>query len=126
MSTYAVTRKSDGVEVYRYSNGVPVEWDGMPFADYDHTPVAEPPPPTPVEPAGRRMSKLDYLRLFTIEERVAIRTAGKTEPLLEDYLHLLNLADEVNTGDQEVKNALALLESVGLLAPGRGLEVLNG
>ena len=126
MSTYVVTRKADGIEVYRYSNDVPVEWDGMPFAEYDHTPIVELPPPPPVKPVGRRMSKLDYLRLFTQAERIAIRTAGKSNTVLEDYLHLLDLTDEVNTGDAEVANALAMLEAVGMLAPGRAMEVLNG
>ena len=126
MSTYVVTRKADGVEVFRYSNDAPVEWDGMPFAEYDHTPIVELPPPPPVEPVGRWMSKLDYLRLFTQAERIAIRTAGKSNTVLEDYLHLLDLTDEVNTGDAEVGDALAMMEAGGLLAVGRRNEVLNG
>lgn len=32
------------------------------------------------------MTKLEYLRRFTTAERVAIRAAAKTEPVLEDYL----------------------------------------
>ena len=128
MSTYVVTRKADGVEVFRYSNDAPVEWSEMGFDTHDHTPVVEPPvlPAEPVAPIGRRMSKLDYLRLFTQEERVAIRAAGKVDTVVEDYLHLLGLTDEVNTGDAEVGEALAMMETAGLLAAGRRNEVLNG
>ena len=72
------------------------------------------------------MSKLDYLRLFTQEERIAIRAAGKVNTVVEDYLHLLELTDEVNTGDAEVGDALAMMEAGGLLAVGRRNEVLNG
>lgn len=128
MSTYVVTRKADGVEVFRYSNDAPVEWSEMGFDTHDHTPVADPavPAPEPVAPIGRRMSKLDYLRLFTQEERVAIRAAGKVNTVVEDYLHLLELTDEVNTGDAEVGDALAMMETAGLLAAGRRNEVLNG
>ena len=128
MSTYVVTRKADGVEVFSYSNSTPVEWSEMGFDTHDHTPVVEPPvlPAEPVAPIGRRMSKLDYLRLFTQEERIAIRAAGKVNTVVEDYLHLLELTDEVNTGDAEVGEALAMLEAGGLLAVGRRNEVLNG
>lgn len=128
MSTFAVTRKTDGVEVFRYSNSTPVEWSGMTFDTHDHNPVVEPPvlPAEPVAPIGRRMSKLDYLRLFTQEERIAIRAAGKVNTVVEDYLHLLELTDEVNTGDAEVGEALAMMETAGLLAAGRRDEVLNG
>lgn len=42
MTTYIVTRKSDQVEVYRYSSPVPIEWDGMSFAQYDHTEAPDP------------------------------------------------------------------------------------
>ncbi len=126
MSIFSVIRKSDSTEVYRYSSDAPVEWDDMSFADFDHVPVVEPPPPPPVEPAGRRMSRLEYLRLFTQEERIAIRAAGKVNVVVEDYLHLLDEADEINTGDAEVAEALTLMESAGLLAAGRREEVLNG
>lgn len=128
MSTYVVTRKADGVEVFRYSNEAPVEWSEMGFDTHDHTPVVEPPvlPTEPITPIGRRMSKLDYLRLFTQEERIAIRAAGKINTVVEDYLHLLELTDEVNTGDAEVGEALVMMETAGLLAVGRRDEVLNG
>ena len=128
MSTFAITRKTDGVEVFRYSNSTPVEWSEMGFDTHDHTPVVEPPvlPAESITPIGRRMSKLDYLRLFTQEERIAIRAAGKINTVVEDYLHLLELTDEVNTGDAEVGEALAMMEAGGLLAAGRRNEVLNG
>jgi hypothetical protein len=36
MPTYAVFRKSDQQEVYRYEHALPVPWDGMDFATHDH------------------------------------------------------------------------------------------
>lgn len=41
MSEYVVTRKSDGVEIYRYSADAPIEWSGMEFATHDHTPLIQ-------------------------------------------------------------------------------------
>ena len=37
MAEYIVTRKADGVEVYRYQSDSPVEWHGMAFAIHDRT-----------------------------------------------------------------------------------------
>lgn len=48
MPTYAVIRKSDQVEVYRYSADVPIEWTGFEFTTHDHVAQAE--PEEPVEP----------------------------------------------------------------------------
>lgn len=42
MTTYIVTRKSDGQEVYRYGSPVPIEWNDMGFATHDHTAQADP------------------------------------------------------------------------------------
>ena len=43
------------------------------------------------------LTKLEYLRRFTSQERVTIRQASKTEPVLEDYLAMLELADAIDT-----------------------------
>ena len=48
MSIYAVIRKADQVEVYRYAHTAPVEWGGMEFATHDHVVQADP----PVEPVA--------------------------------------------------------------------------
>lgn len=70
------------------------------------------------------LSKLEYLRRFTSEERVTIRQAAKVTPVLEDYLSLLELADEINTGDADTIAAVNMLEQAGLIAQGRAAEVL--
>lgn len=41
MTTYIVTRKSDGQEVYRYNADAPIEWSGMEFATHDHVAEAD-------------------------------------------------------------------------------------
>lgn len=42
MKLFIVTRKSDGVEVYRYSADEIIEWNGMELAEHDHTEYTEP------------------------------------------------------------------------------------
>ena len=123
MADYIVTRKSDGAEVYRYQADAPVEWCGMEFAAHDHTEQAE----QPTAPSGpRTMTKLGYLRRFTVEERVAIRAAAAQNAVLADYLQLMELAQDINTGDPDTVAAVTMLEQAGLIATGRANEVLNG
>lgn len=128
MTTYLVTRKSDGTEVYRYQSDAPIEWTGMEFADYDHTAQAEINPDGSIEGTvtGRVMTKLEFLRRFTQEERVAIRTVAKSNPVLEDYMAMIDLAQDIDTSDPDTQAGVRMLESVGLIGAGRAQEILNG
>ena len=126
MTTYVVTRKSDGQEVYRYNADAPIEWSGMEFVTHDHTPEADASGITDVPIVAMTWTKLEYLRRFTQAERIAIRGAAKVVPELEDYLQLLELATEVRSDDPDIASALAMLEGAGLIGAGRAGEILNG
>lgn len=125
MITYIVTRKSDSAEVYRYSASTPIEWAGMEFATHDHTPEADASGITDATPTSYTWTKLEYLRRFSQAERIAIRTAAKAIPELEDYLQLLELATEVRSDDPDIMGALQMLEAGGLIAAGRAQEILG-
>lgn len=71
-----------------------------------------------------KLTKLEYLRKFTAEERIAIRTVAKSNPVLEDYLSMLELADEIDIADTDTVAAVMMLEQGGLLAQGRAAEIL--
>lgn len=73
---------------------------------------------------ARIITKLSYLRRFTSQERVTIRAAAKTEPVLEDYMALLELSEEVNLDDPDTIAAVNMLEMAGLIAAGRAAEIL--
>ena len=126
MSIYIVTAKATGAEIYRYSADAPIEWSGMQFATHDHTPVADQGTVTDVPVVAMTWTKLEYLRRFTQDERIAIRTAAKQVPQLEDYLALLELATEVRSDDPDIIAALQMLEGAGLIGAGRAQEILNG
>ena len=76
---------------------------------------ASPGPPVP-------LSQLEFLRRFTAEERMAIRAAP--DPVIVDFLHLLDLAQEVRLDDADTQAGVRHLESVGLLAAGRAEAIL--
>lgn len=124
MPNYIVTRKSDGAELLRYTAAEAQEVNGYGLVDYDHTPF-DPEAPAQVT-TGRVMTKLEYLRRFTTEERVAIRQVATQNAVLADYLLLMEMAEQVDTGDPDTIAAVAMLEQAGLLATGRADEVLNG
>ena len=55
--------------------------------------------PVIVLPPGP-LSRLDFLRSFTAQQRIAIRAAN--DPVIVDALQLLDLADDVNLQDPDV------------------------
>lgn len=129
MPLYLVTSKADGGEVYRYTSDAPVEWVGMEFATHDHTELVEPAAETPVTTVYgglRQLSPLEFLRLFTPQERITIRQAAKVSPAVEDYLDLLDKAADVHLDNADVSSGLAMLEAAGLIGAGRAQEILNG
>lgn len=71
------------------------------------------------------LTKLEYLRRFTQEERIAIRAAAKQSAQLEDYLSMLELAQDVTLSDPDTQGAVQMLEHAGLIAPGRAAEILG-
>ena len=72
------------------------------------------------------LSRLEFLRRFTVAERVAIRQEGATDPIIYDFLDLLYQAQEVRAHDADTRAGLQYLETKGLLASGRATEILTG
>ena len=70
------------------------------------------------------LSPLDFLRRFTVQERVAIRAAAATDPIIADFLDLLNRATEVHIDSPDTVAGVNYLVSIGLLSAARATEVL--
>ncbi len=64
-------------------------YDGSSFSKA--TVILLPPPP---------VSRLEFLRSFTAQQRIAIRAAN--DPIIVDALQLLDLAEEINLQDSDV------------------------
>lgn len=125
MKTYIVTRKADGAEVYRYSDTEVREWAGMEFATHIHTELVEPATP-PAAPGWLVLDVIDYLKLITPAERIAIRDRASTDPIVEDIVDLQRNTDRIRSDDPDLLNALDYLTAIGILAAGRKQEILNG
>ena len=123
--TYAVTERDTGREVYRYEADAPIEWVGFDFAKYDHAILPPVAADIPVK-TSIIWSRIEFLRRFTAAERITIRTAAKQSPALDDFMFLLDSANEVHSDNADVLAGLSMLEAAGLIGKGRSVEILNG
>jgi hypothetical protein len=81
-----------------------------------------PPPPPPVD----ELHKVDFLRLFTQAERIAIRQAAKVNPIVEDYQAMLDAATVIRLSDADIQEGIPDLEDAMLIGPGRAAQILSG
>lgn len=128
MFTFIVTRTATGEEVYRYDAEAPIPWNEFPFSEYTHTetPYVDPnTPPQPTLPPHVRLTKLEFLRRFTLNERILMRAAAQQSPQMYDYMAMLEMAEEVFLDDPDTIAGVTYLEQLGLLATGRATEILN-
>jgi hypothetical protein len=136
MSLYIVTRKADGVEVYRYNADAPIAWGGMPFNTHDHTLQPDPVVPPAPEPAPVRITKFAFRSRFSQAEKVGIEIAALDDPAasmeqraqaaaLRASQDDIAVAEFVNLNLPATRDGVLALEAVGLLTPGRALEILD-
>ena len=77
--------------------------------------------PEPPQPRETILTQLAFLRRFTAQERISIRASS--DPMVVDFLHLVNLAQEINLDDPDTADGLAYLEAQQLIAQGRAAEI---
>jgi len=120
-NTYRITK--DDVEVYRYqSDGDPLTFDEYPAPEFVQELV--PPPPVSVYDGRRKLSKYEFLSLFTAQERIAIR--GSTDLMVVDIQEMLNIALEVDLDNTVTQQSVGYLAMTGLIQPARVAEILRG
>lgn len=73
-----------------------------------------------------RLAKIDFLRLLTVPERIAIRTLGKTDVIIEDFLDMINAAQNIELTNADTVAGVGYMVQQELLTPERGAAVLAG
>ena len=88
------------------------------------TPEPQPEP----EVVAPKVSPVEFKLLFTAQERVAIKAARATDPVIDDYFDIVEdpRLTHVNLGLQSTQDALAYLEATGLITTARRQEILAG
>ena len=110
-------------------NIVMVLVDGLPFEPkagwfYDGQDFSEP-APEPAPDYGTRISRLAFKLRMTADERKAIRAAAESNADLYDFMDLLSDSTYIDLTRAETIAGVGQLETAGLIASGRGDEVLN-
>lgn len=126
MTTYVVTNKISGAEVYRYSADAPIEWSGFEFITHDHAENVDVTPVVDPVVTQQVWSPVDFLRRFTPAERIGARAARKTDPILDDFYALLEQSPQILSDDPDVALGLGYMAQQGLLTVERMTEILNG
>lgn len=104
-----------------------VQWQGAAgWVVLDERPAYE--APVIIEPVVEMppMEKIDFLRLFTQSERIAIKEEAKTNPVVEDYQYMVDNSTMILLSDPDIETGIPILESLGLIADGRAAQILSG
>lgn len=111
--------------------GIGWAYDGETFTP----PAAPEPEPGPAQP--RHITRLAFLQRITMPEHVAIELASIHDPAsdqttqvraatLRKMLQLVNAATWIDLDRPDTRALVQQIEAMGLLAPGRALEILDG
>lgn len=90
-------------------------WNGETFEDGPVVPA----------PAVRTLTKLQFRNRFTFAEKQAIYAAAEASVDIRIFLDDINAAEEINLDDPATQFGVMALEGAGLIATGRGAEILG-
>lgn len=79
-------------------------------------------PVTPVPKAP--LTRLEFLRRLSMEQRITLREAAKTNPILADALDLLYRAEDIRTDDPDTVAMINYCVSLGLLTTADATNIL--
>jgi hypothetical protein len=68
-------------------------------------------------------TKFEFLSKFTSEERIAIRTS--TDPVVQDFIHMLEVSEQIDVSNTTTIDGINYLESINLLTNNRATEILS-
>jgi hypothetical protein len=90
--------------------------------------LEKPPALPPAETSYPKLSPVEFKLLFTSQERIAIKAAQVTDPVVDDFMEIVDdpRLTFVDLGLTSTQNALLYLMSVNLLTDARRLEILQG
>ena len=103
-------------------------WQGINWVVLAERPHIITPPVVPEDnnlPTLSAISKIDYLRLFTQAERIAIYTFAQTNPIARDYQYMLDSSTIVSLNDIDIASGLELFEDQGIISTGRAAQILT-
>jgi hypothetical protein len=91
-------------------------------------PPAPPAPVSPPAPVPPKVSPVEFMLLFTSPERVAIKAARATDPVIDDWLDIVQdpRLTFVDLALQSTQDALDYLISKNIITSERKAEIMSG
>ena len=91
-------------------------------------PTPQPEPEPEPEPVYPKVTPVQFKLLFTSPERVAIKAARATDPVVDDLWELVEdpRMTEVDFGLKSVRDSIEYLPTVGLITTERVAEIISG
>ena len=104
-----------------YPNFTGYEWMMLSYT----IPIPIPTPPTPEPVLISILTPLEFLNRFTDAEAKTIISLSKTDPDVELWWLKYNKAQDIDLNDPQTINGVQTLELIGVLSPGRTIEILT-
>ena len=126
MKRVFIFRRSDDQQVYDYG-GPLVEMSLFPFDEYYYSEIDVPDPAEPPVIRERKVwEKLDFLRRISQDERIAVRARRMTDPFVDDFMALLDVAATCANDDPDLLSGMNYLTQLGIITPARLDQILYG
>ena len=95
--------------------------------DGEWAPPTPAPQPEPV-PVYPKVTPVEFKMLFTSAERIAIKAARETDPVIDDYFDIVEdpRLQVVDLGLHSMQEGVHYLQSTGILAEDRVSQILAG
>lgn len=77
------------------------------------------------KPKTTILSQVDFLKKFTLSERLHIRSLRDVDPIVEDILDMVDKADFIDLTDQETINSIHYLSTINVLDGTRVNQILG-
>jgi hypothetical protein len=133
VSTFLVARKTDAVEVFRFTASTQFEYPGYPYATHDYSVWVEDAPPPP---GAVLITKLAFRERFTTSEKITIELASIDVPdgqmpsrqasaQMRVWLSDIEAAQFIDLNYQPTRDGVQALEDYGLIGAGRALAILD-
>ncbi len=102
----------DGLSVKTFPTRPTLGWNESTL-DFDVLP--------PVEKVT--LTPLEFMQRFTVQERIAIRSASRTDHVVEDFLALINTASFIEGSHPLLEQGLGYMAANGYISQERAVEV---
>lgn len=76
-------------------------------------------------PPEYKITKLAFKQRMTPQERIDIRAAAQTDPVIFDFMDLISDAQFIDLSRQDTQDGVNYLEAQGHIAAGRANEILT-